>query len=102
MKVSGVFPQIKSVDRVQSKKIKDSAQVKPEVAASVTGADRVELSAGSAEVQKMREILQKTPFVRTEKVQALKEKIERGEYQIDPYDVADKMLMNLLTDTVFE
>ena len=102
MKVSGVFPQIKSVDRVQVKKVKVSDQVKTGTAASVTGADRVELSAGSAKVQKMRGILQKTPFVRTEKVQALKEKIEQGEYQIDPYKVADKMLMSLLSDPVLE
>ena len=102
MKVSGVFPQIKSVDRVLVKKVKGSDQVKTGAAASVTGADRVELSAGSEKVQKMRGILKKTPFVRMEKVQALKEKIEQGEYQIDPYKVADKMLMSLLSDPVLE
>ena len=102
MKVSGVFPQIKSVDRVQVKKVKGGDQVKTGAAASITGADRVELSAGSAKVQKMRGILQKTPFVRMEKVQALKEKIDQGEYQIDPYKVADKMLMSLLSDPVLD
>ncbi|MCK5322685.1 MAG: flagellar biosynthesis anti-sigma factor FlgM [Desulfobulbaceae bacterium] len=102
MKVSGVFPQIKSVDRVQAKKVKDSAQVKTEVSASVTGTDRVELSTSSAEVQKMRRILQETSSVRTEKIQALKERIDQDEYQIDPYKVADKMMMSLLSETVFE
>lgn len=102
MKISGVFSQIKSVDSVQAKKVNGSAQVKTEVSASVTGADRVELSTSSAEVQKVRRILQETSSVRTEKVQALKERIDRGEYHIDPYEVADKMLMGLLSETVFE
>ena len=34
-----------------------------------------------------------------DRVQALKEQIERGEYEVDPYRVADKMLMNLLSES---
>ena len=102
MKVSGVIQQIKSTDKVEAKKVKSGAQDKAGSAASAKGTDRVELSASSAEVQKMRGILQETPTVRTEKVQALKEKIERGEYNIDPYQVADKMLMSLLSENIYE
>ncbi len=101
MKVSGSFPQIKSTDKVQAKKVK-ATDVKTDVSSSVTSSDRVELSTSSAEVQKMRGILQETPSVRTDKVQALKERIERGEYQVDPYEVADKMLMSLMSDGGFE
>ncbi|MCK5229386.1 MAG: flagellar biosynthesis anti-sigma factor FlgM, partial [Desulfobulbaceae bacterium] len=31
-----------------------------------------------------------------------KERIDQDEYQIDPYKVADKMMMSLLSETVFE
>ena len=34
-----------------------------------------------------------------DKVQALKAQIESGDYQVDPYRVADKMLMNLLSES---
>ncbi len=102
MKVTDFSPQIKSTDKVEAKKVKGSALDKTGSPSSVKGSDRVELSASSAEVQKMRGILQETPSVRSDKVQALKEKIERGEYQINAYDVADKMLMSLLSDSGLE
>ncbi len=47
----------------------------------------------------MKNIIQETPSVRMDRVQALKQQIEGGEYQVDPYRVADKMLMNLLSES---
>jgi negative regulator of flagellin synthesis FlgM len=95
MKISDFVPQIKTDNRTQ--KAKD----KPISGASVVqaGTDRVELSASSIDVQKMKNIVQDTPAVRMDRVQALKEQIERGEYQVDPYRVADKMLINLLSES---
>lgn len=94
MKISDFVPQIKTENRVQ--KAKGTASVDSTVAAS--GGDKVQLSAGSIDVQKMKMIIQDTPAVRMDRVQALKQQIERGEYQVDPYRVADKMLMNLLAE----
>lgn len=95
MKITDFVPQIKTDNRIQKAKdrpISDAAAV------TTTGTDRVELSASSIDVQKMKMIIQDTPDVRMDRVQALKEQIERGEYQVDPYRVADKMLMNLLSE----
>lgn len=94
MKISDFVPQIKTESRVPKAKGKDP--VDSSVAAG--GGDRVQLSAGSIDVQKMKMIIQDTPAVRMDRVQALKQQIERGEYQVDPYRVADKMLMNLLSE----
>lgn len=94
MKISDFVPQIKSESRVQKAKGKDP--VESTVASS--GGDKVQLSAGSIDVQKMKMIIQDTPEVRMDRVQALKQQIESGEYQVDPYRVADKMLMNLLSE----
>lgn len=94
MKISDFVPQIKTDNKVQKAKAKPSTDA---VGAS-SGSDRVQLSASSVDVQKMKMIIQDTPAVRMDRVQALKEQIERGEYQVDPYRVADKMLMNLLSE----
>jgi negative regulator of flagellin synthesis FlgM len=97
MKISDFMPQIKTENKIQKvKEGQDSAKVS---SGSSVGNDRVELSAGSLDVQKMKEIIQEAPTVRLEKVQALKTQIENGEYQVDSYRVADKMLMNLLFES---
>ncbi len=98
MKISDFVPQIKTDNRTQ--KAKDKPAIDATASAVTTpGADRVELSASSIDVQKMKMIIQDTPAVRMDRVQALKEQIERGEYEVDPYRVADKMLINLLSES---
>ena len=95
MKISDFVPQIKTDNRVQKAKDRPAA----DATAAATGTDKVQLSASSVDVQKMKMIIQETPSVRMDRVQALKAQIERGEYQVDPYRVADKMLMNLLSES---
>jgi len=97
MKISSFVPQIKTDNKVQKAKVGTETDVSS--VKSGTGTDRVELSASSLDVQKMKGIIQETPSVRMDRVQALKEQIERGEYEVDPYRVADKMLMNLLSES---
>jgi len=97
MKISDFVPQIKTDNRVQ--KAKERLTTDSLVGTSASSeTDRVRISASSVDVQKMKKIIQDTPAVRMDRVQALKEQIERGEYQVDPYRVADKMLMNLLAE----
>lgn len=102
MKLSNIFSHIKTGSKLQVKKADASASGKPkaEAASASSETDRVELSASSMDVQKAREVLEQTPAVRAEKVQALKEQIERGEYQVDSYKVADKMLISLISDNI--
>jgi len=98
MKISNLVPQIKTDNKVQKVKASpDSSSVSATSASS--GTDRVELSTSSLDVQKMKEIIQETPSVRMDRVQALKAQIEQGEYEVDPYRVADKMLVNLLSES---
>ena len=99
MKLTGIFPPIKT-EKVQVKKTEGSAAARADNATLPT--DRVVLSAGSLDLQKVRDILEQTPEVRTDRVQALKEEIARGEYQVDPYRLADKMMGSLLSETVVE
>ena len=97
MKISNFVPQIKTDSKVQ--KTKAGPDTALTAAKSAAGTDRVQISSSSIDVQKMKGIIQETPSVRMDRVQALKEQIERGEYEVDPYRVADKMLMNLLSES---
>jgi len=99
MKLTGIFPPIKT-EKVQVKKPEGSALSKADNTA--LPADRVVLSAGSQDVQKARAILEQTPEVREDRVSALKEEIARGEYQVDPHRLADKMMGSLLSEALVE
>ncbi len=96
MKLTSVFPQIKTGSKIQ--KGGNVAADNPVRNAAPVGGDRVELSSGSRDVLKMQEILQETPAVRREKVDDLKRQVEEGTYQVDSHQVADKMLWSLLSD----
>jgi flagellar biosynthesis anti-sigma factor FlgM len=51
-------------------------------------------------MQKVYEVLQTTPDVRDEKVSALKESIQQGQYQIDGEALAGKMIRESILDLV--
>ncbi len=95
MKIGDFIPQIKTDNKIG--KTRGGKEAESSSAASQVG-DRVDISASSLDVQKMKGIIQNTPDLRMDRVQALKEQIERGDYEVDPYRVADKMLMNLLAE----
>jgi len=101
MKLSNIFPQIKT-DKVQVKKTRETSPTEPTQSGPASGADRVELSSNSVDVQKMHEILQQTPDVRADRVRALKQQIEKGEYTVDSHKVADQMLKSLLQDNIID
>jgi negative regulator of flagellin synthesis FlgM len=52
----------------------------------------VELSERSIDVRRAQEVIQSEPDVRSEKVQAIKDQIEKGTYEIDFDKTAEKMV----------
>jgi negative regulator of flagellin synthesis FlgM len=60
--------------------------------------DKVDLSAQSKEMNKIHDVLNATPDVRTEKVEALKKQVESGQYEVNSNSVAEKMLKEFLFD----
>ncbi|MBU0483733.1 MAG: flagellar biosynthesis anti-sigma factor FlgM [Proteobacteria bacterium] len=103
MKLSSLLPQMKADNKVALKKTEEDKSAKAPAESgkqdSELAADRVDLSGSSREAQKMQAIIQETPDMRLEKIQAIKEKIDSGDYKIDPQKVAGKMLTSLLTDS---
>lgn len=60
--------------------------------------DRADLSQEALDIQKLREVVLKTPEVREERVREIKEALEKGEYHVSVDQVAEKMLGRFLVD----
>ena len=63
--------------------------------APVHGGDTVLFSGALAQVQQLTAKLQQIPEIRTDRVAALKERIDRGTYKPSPREVAGAMLKDL-------
>ncbi|MFZ5760728.1 MAG: flagellar biosynthesis anti-sigma factor FlgM [Thermodesulfobacteriota bacterium] len=96
MKITDAISQIRTDTKVDVKKNRGAEGAAAKNAAAP--ADRVELSSGSRDVQKMKEILEQTPAMRMEMIEALKQQINEGTYRVDARDIADRMLDDLLAD----
>lgn len=72
-----------------SKAQKDGAQAQ---------GDTVELSSLAKDVSKARTEVDRTPDIRAEKVESLKEKVSSGEYKVDPDKVAHKLVDEHLSE----
>jgi negative regulator of flagellin synthesis FlgM len=95
MKLTDAISQIRTDNKVEVKKtrkLEGGAE-----SASPAGADTVDLSSSSRDVQKMKEILAQTPAMRMEMIESLKKQIDEGTYQVDARDIADKMMDDLLS-----
>lgn len=62
--------------------------------------DRVELSGRSREMAKAADVLANTPEVREQKVAELRRRIDNQEYQVDPDQVAQRMIVNFLREII--
>lgn len=60
----------------------------------------VDLSQKSLDVQKAQAVIHSEPDIRMEKVKAIKERIEKGEYEIDYGKTAEKILQSFTDDLV--
>jgi negative regulator of flagellin synthesis FlgM len=101
MKISNVddaslqIQQYQKADRAD--KVEDRASEKA-VAANLVPEEKVNLSTTAKDVQSLSNAISKLPDVREEKVQALKDQIEKGTYKVDAEKTADKMVGESLLD----
>jgi negative regulator of flagellin synthesis FlgM len=58
----------------------------------------VEFSERSKDIQRIQQVLQSQPDVRSDKVKAIKEKIEKGTYKIDYEETAGKIIHSFFND----
>lgn len=60
-----------------------------------SGADRVELSGGLRQVEKLAEAIAAMPAGDAEKIASIKRRIEDGTYNVSGHEVAEKMLRSM-------
>ena len=66
------------------------------------GEEKISISQKASDIKKIREIVQKTPDVRADKVALLKKKIADGDYAVNGKDIADKMLREYLLEDLLK
>ncbi|MBW1839629.1 MAG: flagellar biosynthesis anti-sigma factor FlgM [Deltaproteobacteria bacterium] len=81
----------------KAKPLKDNANKNGQLSG-----EKVELSGRASYLNKIREIVQKTPDVREEKVTLLREKIAAGSYNVSGQEIAGKMLNESLVEDVLK
>lgn len=62
--------------------------------ASAARGDTVTLTEGARQLQRLEDAVAATPVTDSQRVQALKETIARGEYQVNAERVADKIIQS--------
>jgi negative regulator of flagellin synthesis FlgM len=87
MKITGNDEIAKYINETAVTRTKEPAQKGP-----TPGDTIVNLSQRSKEVQKAEKAIESEPDIRSEKVQAIKDEIEKGTYKIDYEETAGKML----------
>ena len=97
MKISGRKP-IARTTRTQGP-VPGSGPVKADNAVRIEPAADVELSESLAEVNTAKTALAAMPDVRTEKIEAIKPRIEDGSYEVDSKVVAKKMVDSSLRES---
>ena len=81
----------------QADKVDDRSSEKA-AAANLVPEEKVNLSTTAKDVQNLSNAISKLPDVREEKVQALKDQIEKGTYKVDAEKTAEKMVGESLLD----
>ncbi len=102
MKISDIHQKdlLQNVGQSPSANPAEKNQKLNETEAQNVSGDRVEFSARSREMQKIYEVLQRTPDVRSEKVSELKRLIEEGRYRVKSDDLAEKIIRDSLLDLI--
>jgi negative regulator of flagellin synthesis FlgM len=62
--------------------------------------EKVNLSATARDIQKLKNLINQLPDVRSEKVENLKKQVDQGTYKVDSEKVAGKMVGESLLDNL--
>ncbi len=86
---------------VQIYKAQDTKNVQKPVGPSETiASDNLNLPFDNADLLQIREIIDKLPDVREDKVRHCAAEVKEGAYEVDPKEVAEKLLGRLFADKI--
>lgn len=103
MKVFGSDPNFKQT-KIDEVKKRDQAvstrnarnETSPQAASDTKGAETVAVSSFAKEVGKAGTVVRNTPDIRKEKVAAIKEQIDKGEYHVNSDKIAGKIMEDMV------
>jgi len=98
--VTGKYEQAYLGETGEKKEVAHSAGPTETAEAGRTQDDRVSLSDASKELQAAKDAVAATPDIRQQKVDAIKQAVENGSYELDPAKIAEKMLGSIIDEQV--
>ena len=72
-----------------------------EAASPSSGSEQIALSSKAKVIQKAHEVIRNSADVRTEKVNALKERIQNNEYHVSSEKLAEAVLQEIISESQF-
>ena len=99
MKIDGNSPILNLKAYLIKKEETEPSNETPQKEVS-SSSESVQLSARAKEIIKIQRLLESTPEIRQEKVEAIKKQIEEGTLRIDSREVAKKMIEEHLIDLI--
>ncbi|MCX8043191.1 MAG: flagellar biosynthesis anti-sigma factor FlgM [Desulfobacterota bacterium] len=88
---------IRTVEQLRKSTAEQTAKTR-KISTPSTDGDHVELSDKAREFSRIKDVLETVPDVRSDKVKALSEAVERGTYTVDTRDVAGKIIRESIID----
>ena len=70
----------------------------PKVGGSAAPEEKVNLSTKARDIQQLRDAVSQLPDVREDKVRELKDKVDKGAYDVNGQKIAEKMVSESLLD----
>jgi negative regulator of flagellin synthesis FlgM len=96
MKIHGNKPPDGQEINPSAQKVSQThAQNKPEKLEKTQSVDKVEISGQGKKVAELMSAIEQLPAVREEKIKAIKESLESGNYQVDSLKTAQNLLDEL-------
>ena len=100
MKIADLSQGSNTIQYVNQANPQDKQPLSQEVKNQESLVDKVEISTQSKEIKKINDVLEMTPEVRGEKVAALKELVQKGQYKVDSQALAGKMIDQSIIDLI--
>ena len=79
---------------------KQNSTKQVEKASTVSRKDRVEISQLGKDIQVAKQAVAQAPEIRQDKVNALKQSIASGNYNVSAEEIADKMINNYFNESI--
>ncbi len=98
--ITGKYDQAFLNETTDAQRTEPQAQQADEKKPERVQDDRVSLSQESRQLQTAKQAVAQTPDIRSDKVDALKQAVTEGSYEVNPEKVAEKMIGAIISEII--